>query len=119
MDGSESHTGDLRELVYELLNWRDAQRELKSLIKARYRQWGVLRLDGIKMFSPKGREDYLEQLPAEEERRMIEASLRPARSRPRAMERDVARGGARGWRVLGSAPVSAHPRSGPDGGACL
>jgi len=26
-----------RALVYELLNWRDAQRELKALIKARYR----------------------------------------------------------------------------------
>src|SRR6516225_9624846 len=43
-----------RALVYELLNWRDAQRELKSLIKARYRQWGVLRLHGIKVFSVKG-----------------------------------------------------------------
>ena len=32
-----------RALVYELLNWRDAQRELKALIKARYRGWGVLR----------------------------------------------------------------------------
>ena len=30
-----------RALVYELLNWRDAQRQLKALIKARYRQWGV------------------------------------------------------------------------------
>ena len=29
-----------RALVYELLNWRDAQRQLKALIKARYRQWG-------------------------------------------------------------------------------
>ena len=29
-----------RALVYELLNWRDAQRELKALIKGRYRQWG-------------------------------------------------------------------------------
>ena len=29
-----------RALVYELLNWRDAQRELKGLIKARYRGWG-------------------------------------------------------------------------------
>jgi len=29
-----------RALVYELLNWRDAQRELKSLIKARYRAMG-------------------------------------------------------------------------------
>ena len=60
-----------RALVYELLNWRDAQRELKALIKARYRQWGVLRLHGIKVFSAKGREDYLNQLPAEEERRMM------------------------------------------------
>src|SRR6266478_2459465 len=60
-----------RALVYELLNWRDAQRELKALIKARYRQWGVLRLNGIKVFSVKGRTDYLDQLPAEEERRMM------------------------------------------------
>ena len=35
-----------RALVYELLNWRDAQRELKALIKAAdYRGWGVLRLN--------------------------------------------------------------------------
>ena len=60
-----------RALVYELLNWRDAQRELKALIKARYRGWGVLRLHGIKVFSLKHREEYLEQLPAEEERRMM------------------------------------------------
>ena len=60
-----------RALVYELLNWRDAQRELKALIKARYRGWGVLRLHGIRVFSAKGRQDYLAQLPAEEERRMM------------------------------------------------
>ena len=60
-----------RALVYELLNWRDAQRELKALIKARYRQWGVLRLHGIKVFSAKWREEYLNQLPGEEERRML------------------------------------------------
>src|SRR5213594_4768295 len=61
-----------RALVYELLNWRDAQRELKSLLKARYRQWSVLKLNGIKVFSAKGRQQYLEQLPAEEERRMLQ-----------------------------------------------
>ena len=55
-----------RSLVYELLNWRDAQRELKVLIKARYRGWGVLRLHGIRVFSAKGRQEYLAQLPAEE-----------------------------------------------------
>lgn len=60
-----------RELVYELLNWRDAQRELKALLKARYRQWGVLRVEGTGVFSRTLRERYLTQLPGEEERRML------------------------------------------------
>ena len=60
-----------RELVYELLNWRDAQRELKALIKARYRQWGVLRVEGTGVFSRTQRDGYLSQLPGEEERRML------------------------------------------------
>jgi transposase len=60
-----------RELVYELLNWRDAQRELKALLKARYRQWGVLRVEGTGVFSRTLRERYLSQLPGEEERRML------------------------------------------------
>src|SRR5438552_8762712 len=61
-----------RALVYELLIWRDAQRELKALIKARYRQWGVLKLHGLKVFSKTFRRDYLAQLPGDEERRMME-----------------------------------------------
>src|SRR5204863_4876197 len=65
-----------RALVYELLNWRDAQRELKALIKARYRGWGVLRLHGIKVFSKSFRRDYLAQLPGDEERRMMERLYR-------------------------------------------
>jgi hypothetical protein len=60
-----------RALVYELLNWRDAQRQLKALIKARYWQWGVLKLHGLKVFSKTWRQEYLPQLPGEEERRMI------------------------------------------------
>jgi len=60
-----------RELVYELLNWRDAQRELKALLKARYRQWGVLRVEGTGVFSRTLRERYLTQLPGDEERRML------------------------------------------------
>lgn len=60
-----------RALLYELLNWRDAQRELKALIKARYRQWGVLQLHGLKVFSKRWRQEYLAQLPGEEERRML------------------------------------------------
>jgi len=39
-----------RALVYELSNSRDAQRELKALIKARYRGWGMLRLNGVSVF---------------------------------------------------------------------
>ena len=66
MDGTGRTRAIYRALVYELLNWRDAQRELKALIKARYRGWGVLRLHGINVFSVKHREEYLEQLPAEE-----------------------------------------------------
>ena len=61
-----------RELVYELLNWRDAQRELKALLKARYRQWGVLRVEGTGVFSRTRREHYLQQLPGEEEKRMLQ-----------------------------------------------
>jgi transposase len=60
-----------RELVYELLNWRDAVRELKGLLKARYRQWGVLRVEGTGLFSQTRREEYLRQLPGEEESRML------------------------------------------------
>src|SRR5213596_2233495 len=60
-----------RALVYELLNWRDAQRELKSLLKSALPAMGVLKLNGLKVFSKTLRSEYLEQLPGEEERRMI------------------------------------------------
>ena len=60
-----------RQLVYELLNWRDAQREMKALIKARYRQWGVLGVEGKTLFTRAGRDPYLSQLPGEEERRIL------------------------------------------------
>src|SRR6201982_713978 len=91
-----------RALVYELLNWRDAQRELKALIKARYRQWGVLRLHGIKVFSLKGREDYLAQLPAEEERRMMRRIYRQldhAIGQWKETLEEVERVGAQFWEV--------------------
>ncbi len=59
------------ELEAELLNWRDAARELKSLLKARYRQRGVLRVEGPGVFSPTRREDYLAQLPGDAQRRIL------------------------------------------------
>ena len=106
-----------RALVYELLNWRDAQRELKALIKARYRQWGVLRLHGIKVFSLKGREDYLKQLPAEEERGMMRRLYRQfdhAQLEWKETLQEVERVGRGFWevgqfqRIPGVGPMAAH-----------
>jgi transposase len=106
-----------RALVYELFNWRDAQRELKGLIKARYRQWGVLRLHGIKVFSVKGRKDYLDQLPAEEERRMMRrlySQLDHAIAQWKETLQEVERLGGEFWevrefqRIPGVGPMAAH-----------
>jgi transposase len=106
-----------RALVYELLNWRDAQRELKALIKARYRGWGVLRLHGIRVFSAKGRQEYLDQLPAEEERRMMRrlyGQLDHALAQWKETLQEVERVGGAFWeveqfqRVPGVGPIGAH-----------
>jgi len=106
-----------RSLVYELLNWRDAQRELKALIKARYRGWGVLRLHGIRVFSAKGRQEYLAQLPAEEERRMMRrlyGQLDHALEQWKETLQEVQRMGGKFWeveqfqRVPGVGPIAAH-----------
>src|SRR6266446_7833279 len=106
-----------RALVYELLNWRDAQRELKALIKARYRGWGVLRLNGLKVFSKTFRQEYLEQLPGEEEGRMMG---RLYRQHDHAIEQwketlqEVERVGGEFWevrafqRLPGIGPIAAH-----------
>jgi len=103
--------------VYELLNWRDAQRELKALIKARYRGWGVLSLHGVKVFSAKGRQQYLEQLLAEEERRMMRrlyAQFDHAIAQWKETLEEVERVGAAFWevrefeRIPGVGPMAAH-----------
>jgi len=106
-----------RALVYELINWRDAQRELKSLIKARYRGWGVLQLHGVKVFSPKQRQAYLQQLPAEEERRMMRrlyGQFDNALFQWKETLKEVKRLGAKFWEVSafqqlpGVGPIAAH-----------
>lgn len=106
-----------RALVYELLNWRDAQRELKALIKARYRQWGVLKLHGLKVFSKTFRRDYLAQLPADEERRMLERLYLQhdqAIAQWKETLKEVERVGQAFWevrefqRLPGVGPIAAH-----------
>src|SRR5437773_4741948 len=106
-----------RALVYELLNWRDAQRQLKALIKARYRQWGVLKLGGLKVFSKRLRQEYLEQLAGEEERRMIlrlYAQHDHAVAQWKETLKEVERVGKAFWevgefeRIPGVGPIAAH-----------
>jgi transposase len=106
-----------RALVYELLNWRDAQRELKALIKARYRGWGVLRLHGLRVFSAKGRQECLAQLPAEEEKRMMRrlyGQFDHALKQWKETLREVERVGGKFWevqqfqRIAGVGPIAAH-----------
>jgi hypothetical protein len=103
-----------RALVYELTNWRDAQRELKGLIKARYRGWGVLQLHGIKVFSAKHREQYLEQLPAEEERRMMRRLYGQFDHALVQWKETLKEVGATRPPILGSTRVSAYLRSWAD-----
>lgn len=49
--------------VYELIKFRDEQRQLKSHIKTRYRGAGILRLDGRELFHPAKRERWIELMP--------------------------------------------------------
>src|SRR4029077_19490804 len=106
-----------RALVYELLNWRDAQRQLKALIKARYRQWVVLKLHGLKVFSKRWRQEYLPQLPGEEERRMmlrLYAQHDHALAQWKETLEEVERVGKEFWevgefeRIPGVGPIAAH-----------
>jgi transposase len=77
----------------------------------------VLRLNGVKVFSGKGREDYLQQLPAEEERRMMRrlyAQHDHAIAQWKETLEEVERVGAEFWevrefqRIPGVGPMAAH-----------
>jgi transposase len=51
--------------AYELIKFRDEQRELKAHIKTRYRGAGILRLDGRELFHPEKRGRWIELMPAD------------------------------------------------------
>jgi hypothetical protein len=61
-----------RSLVYELSNWRDAQRELKAADQGALARLGRAATAWHTRVFGKGRQEYLAQLPAEEERPMSE-----------------------------------------------
>ncbi|MGB6221449.1 transposase [Haloferula sp.] len=51
--------------AYELIKFRDEQRELKAHIKTRYRGAGILSLDGRELFHREKRERWIELMPAD------------------------------------------------------
>lgn len=60
----DDRRADFRAAVYEMLKLRDAQRELKTHIKTRYRGVGILKIDGRELFHPTKREDWIGQMPS-------------------------------------------------------
>jgi transposase len=77
----------------------------------------VLRIDGIKVFSPKGREEYLARWPGEEERRMMRrlySQQDHAIAQRKDTLKEVQRIGGKFWevgefqRIPGVGPIAAH-----------
>lgn len=61
--GQDEDRAVFRSAVYELLKFRDEQRELKTHIKTRYRSSGILKLDGRALFHHEKRNDWISQMP--------------------------------------------------------
>src|SRR5438045_1529949 len=104
-------------LLAQVARLRQARRPLFSTIKAGYRQWGVLKLHGLKVFSKTWRQQYLPQLPGEEERRMIlrlYAQHDHAVAQWKETLKEVERVGKAFWevgefeRIPGVGPIAAH-----------
>lgn len=60
-----------RAAVMEYLKWRNQQRTLKTLIKCKYHQIGLGRIDGRAVFNPEGRGAFLDQVPDPEHRILL------------------------------------------------
>ena len=61
--GQDEDRATFRYAVNELIKFRDQQRELKTHIKSRYREVGILKLNGKELFHPKKRAHWIEQMP--------------------------------------------------------
>ncbi len=62
--GDDEQRQIFRESVQALLNFRDQQRELKTLIKTRFRGFGILKLNGKEIFHPQKRQRWIALIPA-------------------------------------------------------
>jgi hypothetical protein len=74
--GQEPRRDLLRAAVMEYLKWRNQQRTLKTLIKTRYHQMGIHRLDGKAVFGREGRAGFLGQIADPEHRILLERLYR-------------------------------------------
>ena len=63
--GPDEDRDVFRAAVYNLLKFRDQQRELKGLIKNRYHEQGILSLNGREVFHPTKRQAWIEKLAPE------------------------------------------------------
>ena len=61
--GQDEDRAVFRNAVYELIKFRDQHRELKAHIKTRYREVGILKLNGKELFHPEKRSGWIEQMP--------------------------------------------------------
>lgn len=63
--GPDEDRDVFRAAVSNLLNFRDQQRELKGLIKCRYQEQGILRINGREVFHPEKRKEWIEKIAPE------------------------------------------------------
>jgi transposase len=61
----EDHRALFKAAVQHYLDLRDQQVALKQKIKAQFRRWGVLRVEGSSLYSAEGRQAYLDRLSHE------------------------------------------------------
>jgi len=59
---ADDHRSVFKASAQHYLDCRDRQVVLKQKIKAAFRRWGILDLEGQQVYSPAGRFDYLEQI---------------------------------------------------------
>ena len=74
--GQDESRDLFREAVGEWLGWRDQQRHLKTLIKGKYRQWGITQMGKKDVFNADGRNDYLHLVKDPEQRSFIDRLYR-------------------------------------------
>lgn len=61
----EDHRAIFKAAVQHYRDMRDQQVAIKQKIKAQFRRWGVLRIEGYTLYSKEGREAYLDRLSHE------------------------------------------------------